>query len=560
MRINTNIAALNTYRQLNNNTVQGGKSLEKLSSGLRINKAADDAAGLAISEKMRAQIRGLNQASRNSQDGISMIQTAEGALSETQSILQRMRELAVQAGNDTNTSDDRDEIQNEINQLTSEVNRIAGTTEFNKQVLLDGSKSAGAVTGATIETTKAGVNAVSYVIEQTFTCLITAANCNLYYCGNIIFAQACTSLDCSTISASVATLANWINSNCSSKYAEASGNTIRITAIAYCAYSGACATGGFCITSIAAGGCFTVVTAGVDSMCQIQKITFSDETVQEGLKLTVGNRTIALWNSGAGTYGNSNAAKAALGANTVLDILCSDGSTVCAVDLVTSLIACTSLACATGQCVSLTQCENMSTHKNSVLILTSDCAGAFTAAATVASLTAVSGTASSTDNGVKLQIGANSEQTISVSFGEANADALNVAGSTSGGAVLTSSSTTAYYTTVAGVDLDGSTTQYALDVSTAAKATAAIDAIDDALTTVSSERSKLGAYQNRLEHTIANLDSSAENITAAESRIRDVDMAKEMMTFTKYNILQQAAQAMLAQANQAPQGVLQLLR
>lgn len=146
MRINHNIAALNTYRQLNTNSANGSKALEKLSSGLRINKAGDDAAGLAISEKMRAQIRGLDQASRNAQDGISMIQTGEGALNETHSILQRMRELANQAANDTNVNIDRDEIQKEINQLTSEINRIGNTTEFNTQKLLNGGINKAAVT------------------------------------------------------------------------------------------------------------------------------------------------------------------------------------------------------------------------------------------------------------------------------------------------------------------------------------------------------------------------------------------------------------------------------
>jgi len=139
MRINHNIAALNTYRQLSNNNIITSKSLEKLSSGLRINRAGDDAAGLAISEKMRGQIRGLDQAVRNSQDGISMLQTAEGALNESHSILQRMRELAVQSANDTNTTADRAQIQKEIDQLSSEINRIATTTEFNTKKLLDGS-------------------------------------------------------------------------------------------------------------------------------------------------------------------------------------------------------------------------------------------------------------------------------------------------------------------------------------------------------------------------------------------------------------------------------------
>ena len=150
MIINHNMNALNAHRNMTANTNSAGKSMEKLSSGLRINRAGDDAAGLAISEKMRGQIRGLDQASRNAADGISMIQTAEGALNETHNILQRMRELAVQAGNDTNTSADRGEIQKEINQLTSEINRIGNTTEFNNQKLLDGNKSGTAFAGGTI--------------------------------------------------------------------------------------------------------------------------------------------------------------------------------------------------------------------------------------------------------------------------------------------------------------------------------------------------------------------------------------------------------------------------
>ena len=271
MRINNNLMAMNTHRQLSINNTNSAKSIEKLSSGYRINRAGDDAAGLSISEKMRGQIRGLNQASRNAQDGISLIQTAEGALDETHSILQRMRELAVQASNDTNVSIDRTAVKTEMDQLSTEITRIANNTEFNTQKLLNGS--------------------------------------------------------------------------------------------------------------------FT---------------------------------------------------------------------------------------------------------------------------------------------GKVFHIGANAAQTLSVKVANMTAASLGVSASS-------------------------------IIVSAATSAGKAITTINTAIGTVSTERSKLGAWQNRLEHTIKNLDNSAENLQAAESRVRDVDMAKEMMTFSKNNILTQAATAMLAQANQAPQGVLQLL-
>ena len=270
MRIQHNIAALNTHRNLTANQSQSSKNIEKLSSGFKINRAGDDAAGLAISEKMRGQIRGLDMASKNAQDGISLIQTAEGALNETHSILQRMRELAVQSSNDTNTTSDREELQKEVAELVTEIGRIASNTEFNTKKLLNGSAT-----------------------------------------------------------------------------------------------------------------------------------------------------------------------------------------------------------------------------------------------------------------GLKFHIGANATQSMTLDISDMRATALSV---------------------------------NAVSISSQAGADTAITTIQDAIDEVSAERSKLGANQNRLEHTINNLGTSSENLTAAESRIRDVDMAKEMMNFTKNNILTQAAQSMLAQANQQPQGVLQLLQ
>ena len=281
MIINHNLRAMNAQRNMGINVGNTSKSMEKLSSGLRINRAGDDAAGLSISEKMRAQIRGLDQASRNSQDGISMIQTAEGGLNETHSILQRMRELATQAANDTNVTADRSSIKSEIDELANEITRIGKQTQFNTQNILN----AGAA-----DTTE----------------------------------------------------------------------------------------------------------------------------------------------SGAGT-----------------------------------------------------------------------------------------------SIGINLQVGANCGQSITVTFSSMNATTLTVKG---------------------------------LTVDTHANATASISTINNAIEAVSKERSKYGAIQNRLEHTIANVDNSSENLQSAESRIRDVDMAKEMMAYSKNNILQQAAQAMLGQANQSTQGVLQLLQ
>ena len=283
MRINNNLMAMNAQRYLGVNNTNTQKSIEKLSSGYRINRAGDDAAGLSISEKMRAQIRGLKMASKNSQDAISLIQTAEGALNETHSILQRMREIAVQAATDTNDTEDRTALLDEIKQLTDEIQRISTQTQFNGKTLLDGTQSA-----------------------------------------------------------------------------------------------------------------------------------------------------------------------------------------------------------------------------------------------------------------LKFQIGANKDQSITLSIGDMGAGATGL--------------------NLATVESDGTISAYSLSIDTNENASAAVDTIDAAIEKVSTERSKLGAYQNRLEHTINNLNTSAENLTAAESRIRDVDMADEMMEYTKNNILTQAATAMLAQANQAPQSVLQLLQ
>ncbi|SHH27304.1 flagellin [Thermosyntropha lipolytica DSM 11003] len=390
MIINHNLMAMNTHRQLSINNTMAQKSIEKLSSGFRINRAGDDAAGLAISEKMRGQIRGLTQASRNAQDAISLIQTAEGALNEVHAILQRMRELAVQAANDTNTTVDRGEIQKEINQLTSEIDRIANTTEFNTQKLLDGSKKG----------------------------LVEAKDAEIIFQNN-----SSANLQVSTAAINAASII-------------ATGGTITITRVN--------ASTGFEATDFRIGN-----PAGV-----AVTLVGANEIQWAGVSL----------------------------ANFFA------GGTLTALQVGESIT------------ISIKARVEGSTDISSAL---------------------------------SMQIGANTGQNITVGINSMKAVDLGLR-QTAGGA--------------------------ALDITDYDKATAAITTINNALETVSTERSKLGAIQNRLEHTIKNLDTSAENLQAAESRIRDVDMAKEMMNFTKQNILQQAATAMLAQANQAPQTVLQLLR
>lgn len=413
MRINHNITALNAYRQLSVNNIGVNKSLEKLSSGMRINRAGDDAAGLAISEKMRGQIRGLNQAVRNAQDAISMIQTAEGALNEVHSILQRMRELAIQAGNDTNTDSDRAEIQKEINQLTSEINRIANTTEFNTQKLLNA--TSGTVTGPG-SGGGGGTDATSFNNE-------TLANTGITLNGSYDSSQGDITL------------------------------TIR------------------------------VVSDGSDGV----KYEYSTDGT---------NFEEITWDSGETTIFG----------------------------------------------ITLTKPE------------TDPEAGKEDSVALTAASQSQAPTPSASSSSFIMQIGANENQTMTLELSDMRAAALGISTDDTQGA-------TGFTNDMVVTDgTNNDPAEYALDVSNAENAATAVTKIQQAIETVSAERAKLGAYQNRLEHTINNLEVAAENLTAAESRIRDVDMAKEMMEFTKQTILQQAATAMLAQANQLPQAVLQLLR
>lgn len=440
MIINHNMGAMNANRQMGINAANANKSMEKLSSGLRINKAGDDAAGLAISEKMRGQIRGLDQASSNSQDAISLLQTGEGALNETTSILQRMRELAVQGSNDTLNSNDRGQVQKELDQLTSEIDRIGNTTEFNTKKLLNGGAN---VSGTSTDATKA---------------VITGGT------GDTTVASSIAITD-----STVATAATATRSGAFADGVTTNSVSININGTKF---------------NFAAG------TSNIDAAKAINDAGL-------GVKATYSKTDLVLTTSGVGSASTLTSDAAAVGT-----------------------IATNNGADATA---TITGAPTYTAEGNTITIQSGSAKGLEIniKAAGASTLTVdANGT-------LAFQIGANESQILNVGIADMRSGALGVEG---------------------------------IKATDSATATAAITTIQTAIDTVSSERSKLGAFTNRLEHTIANLGTASENMTSAESRIRDVNMAKEMSTFSKNNILSQAAQAMLAQANQQPQQVLQLLR
>jgi len=836
MIINHNMASLNTYRQLSINNVNSSKSLEKLSSGLRINKAGDDAAGLAISEKMRGQIRGLDQAVRNSQDGISLIQTAEGALSETHSILQRMRELATQSANDTNASTDRDEIQNEINQLTSEINRIGNTTEFNTQKLLRGdiaitgdgkaikagstlgtgitvvnvdpkatagtgvydltvtsdtvakieSTIQSSVTDASVtagDTVDLAGGAYKIAITQEDTKQLDGAATDLTSILNTAGGNTAITLESnstlndvghtlsvekeqiySSLGGGLDIKAGTANSTDSGTYTIETSRTIdaaqvteagdtlkadgvisnftiadnATTAQATLINSGSAAltvsvadggdsdaeitfsftdgtnTSTVTVSGAAGDGAKTIQVAGLQFDVDVDKViagldltdavadtgtydtqalNFSATAAKDQVTVTKGVQTdtqtitsgtsgdltfnldgvvgaeITLTSTGASfVAGNTlsttvqsqytvglkeTATSAQIGTDTVVtelelasnpnaltnlsfggsgalidlssaalqgkaagasydvtftvqtasgytaELQKADGSAVDGAKYALNTAAADDTVIDLGRDVKLTYDGSDLAAAGDVffgvnanvteftLELTNDGGGTSYGTQTIkAGETAefsngvsfttdentLANSANTTfeientniDQSLQMQIGANAGQSFSVDINDMRSNALKVAGTADATQTVVDDGIT-YIAKFTNIDTvtNGTTNakeEAALDVSTHENATAAIKVLNNAIERVSSERSKLGAFSNRLDHTITNLGTSSENMTAAESRIRDVDMAKEMMQFQKNNILSQAAQAMLAQANQQPQGVLQLLR
>lgn len=543
MIINHNMNALNAHRNMNVNNTAAGKSMEKLSSGLRINRAGDDAAGLAISEKMRGQIRGLTQASRNASDGISMIQTAEGALNETQNILQRMRELSVQSSNDTNTAADRQSIQKEIEQLTEEIDRIGNNTEFNTQSLLKGDGST-KLEGISIDlagktTMKAGTDAttVEAKIEIDLTNVTTAGSVKLGINDKDVEIKLGAGGTAGEILNGTVSLGNPAGANAVAKSVSelvqksidedsdlkgnfkvsvGTGNKIVIEAVKTGENSGA--KGNIKIKDTVNNATFT---DGVNTVAKDQtivgkdvKATAATATVDlDGLTVehlltkgvTIGGKQIEFYNADEGSYSGD-----AIGVSITSAIKAAPPNDIDATKLVDAIIEQTK-----------GKLDGVELSKDAdKLVVTSTQTG-------LNSKVEIENGAKNEGFEATFQVGANSNQTISISIGDMRAEALGVK---------------------------------AVDLTTAEGSQEATATIQAAIEKVSTERAGLGAVQNRLEYTISNLDNTTENLTSAESTLRDVDMAKEMMTFSKNNILNQAAQAMLAQANQQPQNVLSLLR
>ncbi|BDF35721.1 flagellin [Lachnospiraceae bacterium] len=517
MRIQHNIAALNSYRNLTNNNSAVSKNLEKLSSGYRINRAGDDAAGLAISEKMRAQITGLETAQKNAQDGISLVQTAEGALTEVHSMLNRMVELADQSANGTyDNKTDRANLQKEIQSLKDEIDRISEGTNFNGINLLDGSLGSTSGASVAVDVKFAALNSNPGVLalqaagstSSTFDFDSTKLTAGDKYTLELTFSDANGSLQSKTIEFTAAGATAGANDDVLKKALEdAFGSD-------------------FTVDVATDTATITAKEAGSSNKLEIFKVDVKDDTATS-VTDAVGDATAT---PGTDAYYRLTTGAAGLAAfdgtgnaeDHIFEIngqkfafATTDGAKKLASD-----VNYIETAGATPTAAEVTDMISMINNKTGI--------GAVANGGTNIDLKP-GATAGKSGSGLTLQIGDTAERfnQLTVSIGDMSTSALGLSG---------------------------------IDISTQEGAKSAVDVIRNAINSVSSTRGDLGAIQNRLEHTINNLSVTTENMTAAESRIRDVDMANEMMAYTKNNILVQASQAMLAQANQIPQGVLQLLQ
>ena len=482
MVVQHNLTAMNANRMLGLTTAQQSKATEKLSSGYRINRAADDAAGLSISEKMRKQINGLDRASTNAEDGVSAVQTAEGALNEVQDMLQRMNELAVQAANGTNSANDRAYLQSEIDQLVTEIDRVSETTKFNETYLLKGD----GVGGKYVElgtTTTTATNSITGISDQTAVKTgkdySTDRDVQFLAKNSILFGAEAT--DSITVAGASYQLKD---------YSDLEELTNAISS-----------------------------NSKVNSVDIAYKNNVCASTTAKDFTLTNTNKSTTV--SGTVTF--------KVASNTTVSA--TQQSTI-TIDDAQSISLQFTLATKIGENGNIefdeeTTNQNIKTALKNKNISYTEADGVFSVKL---GGTVTVNAATKVDNlDFNLHVGADSSDTnkIGVSIATMSADGLGVSG---------------------------------ISVSSEKNATNAIDVIAEAIQKVSKQRSDLGAVQNRLEHTINNLDNVVENTTAAESRIRDTDMAEQMVKYSNLNILGQAGQSMLAQANQSNQGVLSLLQ
>lgn len=571
MRINTNIQAINAYRQLTISYGKVSKNIEKLSSGLRINRAGDDAAGLAISEKMRSQIRGLKMAERNTLDGVSLIQTAEGALQEVHNALQRMRELAIQSANGTMADNDRLAIQNEIDQLTYDIDRVAKTTQFNANPLLRGSllsrpvittnspdiKYAGGGTWkgdvvaepserAEVEIEMSGnpedgkylmINGKYYEfekpddpsdpdddnwgveagriavrvggsIDETLKNLLKAIEEN-----DITFDASASEVKAGSLYLKTAKNMSPIDAQ---KIEVGKGdapvvfiNNFEDPAVSGVNTMNAPASSSnlktiyLNITELPKVGDMLIINGETNGVA----ISFADESVSYNAgTAVVGIKDRTVYDVMAEVYNVITSAKNDNKAQALVDYKVNGNSLILTTD----------------------KTDDGDDNGLEIEFRDSDFE-----------------THAGKDMEINLQIGANDSESMKLLIGVMDAAFLGIARNADHKGIIST----------AGVDAEAG-----VNVMNEEDSNNAISFFDNAIRLVSESRSRLGAYQNRLEHTIANVTTAAENMTAAESRIRDVDMALEMSEYTKNNIINQSAIAMLAQANQMPQGILQLLK
>ena len=538
MVVQHNMSAINANNKMNVNVAGLKKSTEKLSSGYQINRAGDNAAGLAISEKMRSQIRGLSQATKNANDGISLIQTAEGGLNETHSILQRMRELAVQSANGTYTQEDRDAIQLEADALKSEIDRISTSTEFNTQQLLDGSLSGGGNTstyGALYGMNETGAAFGGGLITTTSTVKGMQVNITVGASGdggeNAVWDVAGLKVNVNLVAGKSYTDAEINDLIKNATVPKDGGMTAPYGSITFKSEYGVIQGAAGATTATVAG---TRGTKAVDASTLVADATNGGVGSSDTITFT------------ANSYGDSKMSASQFAKIAIsTDVAAGKES----VEIIKAAVIGTSgaeikLHLATGveysekdiqnilkeagfdYEVSLTDAKAPDASTNGTIKF--NVKGDITAATMTEGTGVGKEFTDSNGEGLTFQIGANGveDQRVTLNIDDMGADSLGVAN---------------------------------VDVSGRDSANKAIDTIDAAISKVSMQRAGLGALQNRLEYTVNNLTTTNENLTNAESTIRDTDMATEMISYTKFNILQQASQAMLAQANQQPQAVLQLL-